>query len=276
LEIPLKNAAADRKRSCLWLCVAMSLYAAAFLTYAETWASTSDEAYHLLAAQLINTGKLPYVDFCFPQTPLNAYWNAGWMRILGQSWHVAHFFAALFTIGAVALTADFVFRRFPVPGWRFAAALTAGLATGLNALVFEFGPLAQAYGICLFTLVSAFRISIRAVDRRGPLLPALVGLFAGVAAGSSLLAAAAAPVLAIWMLFYNCAGSRWTKLIAFGIGTMVPFAPVFWLFSLGPKQTWFNLIEYHAFYRNLPAFAELSPERQTSRTSRIFSMAICC
>jgi hypothetical protein len=53
------------------------------------------------------------------------------------------------------------------------------------------------------------------------------------------------------MLFYNRAGSRWTKLIAFGIGTAVPFAPVFWLFSLGPKQVWFNLIQYHAFFRKL-------------------------
>jgi hypothetical protein len=104
---------------------------------------------------------------------------------------------------------------------------------------------------CLFALVSAFRISIGAVDRRGPLLPALAGLFAGVAAGSSLLSAAATPVLLVWMLFYNRAGSRWTKLIAFGIGTAVPFAPVFWLFSLGPKQTWFNLIQYHAFFRKL-------------------------
>jgi hypothetical protein len=251
LEILDVNAEADRRGSYLGLYSALVLYAVAFLTYSQTWAYSYDESYHLLAAQLISTGKRPYLDFCFPQSPLNAYWNAGWMRILGQSWRVAHFFAALFTIGAVVLTADFVFRRFPATGWRFAAAITAGVATGLNALVFEYGPLAQAYGICLFTLAAAFRISIFAVDRRGPLLPALAGLFGGVAAGSSLLSAAAAPVLLVWMLFYNRAGSRWTKLIGFGIGTAVPFAPVFWLFSLGPKQTWFNLIHYQATFRKL-------------------------
>jgi hypothetical protein len=235
----------------LWLGGVLSLYAAAFLIYSETWAFTWDESYHLLAAQLMDAGRKPYLDFCFPQSPLNAYWNAGLMRVFGQNWRVPHAFAALFTIGAVLLTADFVFRRFPVRSWRLAAAITAGLATGLNVMVFEYGPLAQAYGICLIALAAAFRITVRAVDRSSPLLPAAAGFFAGAAASSSLLSAAAAPVLLVWMLFYNRAGRRWTKLIAFGIGTAVPFAPVFRLFWLGPRQTWFNVVQYHAFFRKL-------------------------
>src|SRR5438445_5647294 len=82
----------------------LPLYAAAFLIYSETWAFAWDEGYHLLAAQLILAGKKPYIDFCFPQSPLNAYWNAWWMSVLGQSWRVAHAVAALLTIGAVLLT----------------------------------------------------------------------------------------------------------------------------------------------------------------------------
>jgi hypothetical protein len=89
------------------------------------------------------------------------------------------------------------------------------------------------------------------VDRNGALLPALAGFFAGVAAGSSLLSAAAAPVFLVWMLFYNRAGRRWTKLVGYGIGVAVPFAPVLWLFWLGPRQTWFNVVQYHAFFRQL-------------------------
>ena len=247
----VENAETGRRGPYLWLCGVLSLYAAVFLVYAETWAFTWDESYHLLASQLIGAGRRPYIDFCFPQSPLNAYWNAAWMRVLGQSWHVPHALAALFTIGAVLLTADFVFVRFPVRSWRLAAAITAGLTTGLNAVVFEFGPLAQAYGICLVALAAAFRITVRAVDRSSPLLPAAAGFFAGVAAGSSLLSAAAAPVLLGWMLFYNRAGRRWRKLVAFGIGTTVPFAPVFLLFWLGPRQTWFNVVQYHAFFRQL-------------------------
>jgi hypothetical protein len=234
-----------------WLIGLVALYAAAFLVYAEKWAFTLDESFHLLAAQLMGAGKRPYLDFCFPQTPLNAYWNAGWMRLLGDNWRVPHAFAALFTIGAVVLTARFVFLRFPTPSWRAAAALSAALLTGLNAMVFIYGPLAQAYGICLFTLVAAFQAAVRAVDRNGPLWPAAVGFFAGTAAASSLLSAAAAPVLLAWMMFYSRAGSRWTKLAAFSVGTAIPFAPVIWLSWQGPRQAWFNLVQYHLTFREL-------------------------
>ena len=229
----------------------LSAYAAAFLAYAVTWALTWDESYNLLAAQLMAAGKRPYLDFCFPQTPLNAYWNAGWMRLSGTSWRVPHFFAAAFTIGAVVLTADYVLRYFPVPNWRLGAAITAALATGLNVAVFEFAPLAQAYGICLLGLAAAFRFIVRAVDTTGASCAAAAGLAVGVAAGSSLLTAAAVPVFMLWMWLHNRAGNRLRKLAAFAIGLAIPFAPVYWLFWLGPRQTWFNLVEYHLFFRKL-------------------------
>ena len=59
-----------------WLYGTCALLAAALMLYAQTWAFTDDEGFHLLAAQLIKGGMRPYLDFCFPQTPLNAYWNA--------------------------------------------------------------------------------------------------------------------------------------------------------------------------------------------------------
>jgi hypothetical protein len=239
-----------RGSSYRWLYGVLALYAAVFLVYAETRAFTPDEGYHLLAAQLIGAGRTPYIDFCFPQTPLNAYWNAGWMRILGENWRVPHLLAALFTIGAVLLTADYVSRRFPVGGWRVAGATAAALAIGLNGPVWVYGPL-QAYGICLFGLAAGFRLAVRAVDRDGWLPSAAAGFCAGVAAASSLLSAAAAPVLLCWMLYYNRAGSRWKTFATFALGILLPFAPVFWLFARGPRQTWFNLFRYHAFFRRL-------------------------
>ena len=246
-----ENAVAPGKGSYLGLYGVLAVYAAAFLFYAETKAFHWDEGYHLVAAQAILSGKKPYLDFCFPQSPLNAYWNALWMGLLGQNWRLAHLIAALLTIGAVVLMADFIARRFPVPSWRIAGAITAGLALGLNALVFSYGSVAQPYGMCLFTLAVAFRLTIRAVDRSGALLAAAAGLFAGAAAGSSLLSAAAAPVLLVWTLVYNRAGRRWAKSIAFTVGAAIPFAPVFWLFCQGPRATWFNVIQYHLLYRTL-------------------------
>jgi hypothetical protein len=247
----IESSLPHRRGPYLWVCAALSVYSLLFLIYAETRAFTWDESYHLVAAQLLVAGKGPYIDFCFPQTPWNAYWTAAWMRVLGLNWHVPHTFQALFTIGAVLLTADYVFFRFPVPRWRLAAALTAGLATGLNAMVFIYGPVAQTYGICLLALVAAFRISLGAIDGKGPVLAALTGLFAGIAASSSLLTAAAIPVFMGFFFFSNRAGSRSKKLAASALGAALPFAPVLWLFWLGPRQTWFNIFEYHAFYRKL-------------------------
>src|SRR5580692_4108665 len=139
------------------LCGVVAILAAGLLAYAVNFAFSWDEGFHLLTAQLIEAGKRPYVDFVFSQTPLNAYWNAAWMRIFGDSWRVAHAVAALGTAGAILLAADFVLVRFPVPSWRFAAALTTALILGLNELVIYWGTLGQAYGFCLLLIVVAFR-----------------------------------------------------------------------------------------------------------------------
>jgi hypothetical protein len=98
---------------------------------------------------------------------------------------------------------------------------------------------------------AAFRITARAVDRPGIWLPALAGLLAGMAAGSSLLTAAAAPVLLSWMMVCNRAGARWAKFCAFGFGGLLPFTPVFYMFVVAPKQTIFNVVQYHAMFRKL-------------------------
>src|ERR1039458_9788324 len=86
-----------------WMYGTWALLATLLMPYAQTWAFTDDEGFHLLAAQLIKGGMRPYLDFCFPQTPLNAYWNAFWMRGFGESWRTAHALASLETSAAIVL-----------------------------------------------------------------------------------------------------------------------------------------------------------------------------
>src|ERR1700730_2278960 len=74
---------AESRRSLFFLYAAIAIVFAVLLAYAETRAFSFDEGFHLMAARLIKEGKRPYLDFCFPQTPLNAYLNAGWMSIFG-------------------------------------------------------------------------------------------------------------------------------------------------------------------------------------------------
>ncbi len=210
-----------------------------------------DEGFHLLTAQLIDRGKLPYIDFCFPQTPLNAYWNALWLLLFGQTWRITHVLAALAVAGAVFLIADYIFRYFPVPRWRLPLAIVVAAFVGLNGAIVEFGTVAQAYGIGVFLTVAAFRVAILAVGRGGWVLAFATGLLAGAAAACSLLTAPVLPVLLVWLLRYNRNGSRWTKFASFIIGSIIPFAPVVWLFTKGPRQVFFNILQYQAIFRRV-------------------------
>src|SRR5450432_2864420 len=242
---------ADRRHSSFLRWGVGALIVGGLLAYSQTHAFGWDEGYHLLAAQLIKAGKRPYLDFCFPQPPLSAYWNAAWMNIFDESWRTVHALAALCTSAAILLAAGFVFARFPVPGWRLAGAIAAAVMIGGNKMVFRFGAAGQPYGLCLVLIVAAFRCSVLAVDRSGSLLSGSAGLLAGAAAASSLLTAPVAPVLLVWILIYNRAGSRWTKFVWFAGGTLISWVPVLWLFTQGPRQVFFNVIEYMLLYRRV-------------------------
>jgi 4-amino-4-deoxy-L-arabinose transferase-like glycosyltransferase len=233
-----------------WIVLGLAALAAAGLqTYAQLRAFAWDEGWHLVAAQSINRGRRPYLDFCFPQTPLNAYWNAGWLRVFGDTWHTPHAVAAVMTALAVLLTGRYLLRRFPVAGWRVATAVAAMCCFSLNIVVVEYGALAQAYALCLFLIVTAFLYTVAAVDREAPWSAGAAGLLAGAACNCSLLTAPVAPVLLIWMLFSNRAGNRWAKLGAFAVGGAVACVPLAWLFAQGPQQTIFNVLHYNLLYR---------------------------
>lgn len=240
-----------RSRTYLWVCAAVSLAAAGLLVYSQTAAFASDEGFHLLAAQLIAAGKRPYLDFFFPQTPLNAYWNAAWFRLLGDTWRTSHVVAAIMSAAAILLTADYLFIRFPVPRWQQAAALASIAVFGLNIVVVQFGTLGQAYGLCLFLIVAAYRLTIFGAGRQHWAAAATAGLLAGAAAGSSLLTAPVAPVLLAWTLYENRAGSRWAKAAAFVSGAATASLPLLGLFLKSPGQVRFNVFDFHFFYRQV-------------------------
>jgi len=214
--------------------------------YSQTFSFTWDEGFHLLAAQLILDGKKPYIDFFFAQTPLYAYWNAFWMRIFGQSWHVAHAASSIMTTLAALPIADFTFARLKSP-WRLVGGVTAASLFLLNTEVLDFGTVGQAYGLCLFLGVAAFFCALRSVDRESIPSAAGAGFLAGTAACSSLLTAALAPILLAWILIYG--RRRAKKLLAFLAAGAVPFIPLFWFLVKAPVQTWFDVVRYHVYYR---------------------------
>jgi 4-amino-4-deoxy-L-arabinose transferase-like glycosyltransferase len=228
-----------------------TLWAVGLLVYSQTLAFHWDEGFHILAADLINTGKRPYLDFFFAQTPLNAYWNAAWMRMFGANWRVVHMIAALATIGSVLLIVQYVFALFHDRRWRMAAAWAALALFGLHPLVWDYGTIAQAYPLCLLLVVAAFRTANAAVARTRFMMSALAGFLAGAGAASSLLTAPAAAVILIWIWLYNRVGNRWVKAAAFVAGAVASCIPVLVLFAKEPYQVIFDILKYHSIYRRV-------------------------
>lgn len=239
----------QQSRYLLWALTAM--LASALLVFSQTMAFVWDEGFHLLAAQLIRDGKTPYLDFCFPQPPLNAYLNAALFYLFGTNWRITHVIAALFVAGTTYLTAEFVLLRFPIRPWRSACVLLAALFVGLNEVVVQFGPIAQAYASAMFFAVLAFRMAVAGASRESWLFAFGTGLSAGTAAACTLLAAPVTPVLFGWTLFNRQWQDRSRQAAAFIAGCSIPFTPVLWLFIKSPRQTFFNVVQYQALFRRV-------------------------
>jgi len=227
------------------------LLTAGLAVYAQTVAFAWDEGFHLLAAQLIKAGKTPYVDFFFPQAPLNAYWNALWMRLFGDTWRTAHAVAGVMGAGGVLLAAHAVYRRFPIPGWRVAGSLAVVAVAGLNHQFVDYSTIGQGYALCLFLLVAAYRCTLWSAEQRGWMAAAAAGFCAMAAAGATLLAVAAVPILLVWLLIYSRDGARWTKAAGYLVGAAAPVLPFVPMALRAPRVLRFDIFEYHLLYRRV-------------------------
>jgi len=253
METPLEAASEERSRglSRRALVAALAVMAAGMVIYSQTMAFHWDEGFHILTAYLIRLGNRPYLDFFFPQTPLNAYWNAAWLGISGSSWRAVHAVAALATVASVVLIAQYLYTLLPDRRWQAAAALAALALFGLHSLVWEYGAISQAYPLCLLLVVAGFRAAVEAAGRPKLGMSAVTGALAGAAACSTLLTAAACPVLLAWIWLNNRAGNRWLKAAAFVAGAVVPCLPVLFLFAQGPHNVVFDIFKYHSIYRRV-------------------------
>jgi hypothetical protein len=238
------------RRDWIWLGAVLAALATGYLVYALSWAFVWDEGFHLVAAQLIAWGKTPYIDFAFPQTLLNAYFNAIVLRVVAQSWRAVHFFDALFVIATISLAATYVMRRFPEPRWRLTCAILTSCFIGLNTIVIPFGPVAQAYGSGMLLTFSAYLVAVRSAKAPSGWKAFAAGLLAGAAAGATLLAAAAAPVLFFWFLLIS-GPKRARNATVFALGVVLAFTPEIVLFIRAPQQTWFNVVAYQAMFRRV-------------------------
>ena len=241
------------QRSALpWFLVASAALCAGLIFYSQTYAFAWDEGFHLLAAQLIKNGHRPYLDFAFAQTPLNAYFNAICLRILGDGWRQIQLVDALLTTAAIMLAAGFLRPRFH--GWGTPTLIAVLYFAGANLETVKNGTIGQAYALGLLLIVASFRLAVACLEqgpleRDRPLAAALSGLLAGAAAGSTLLTAPVAPVLLLWIFLLSPSGKKLSRAALFLTGAGVSWIPLIALFAQSPARVIFDVFRYHIFFR---------------------------
>jgi len=231
----------------MWLTVA--ILTVALLAYSQSVAYFGNEPFHLLAAQLINSGETPYLDFFYQHPPFFAYLIAVWMRLFGENWRSVHILSALLTSGSILVAASYLNSRLRESRLLPHVGAVAAPLLGLNFYVVAFGTVALPYGLCLFLIVVAFRLVVITPERRN--LPRLfvAGLAAGAAAASLLLTVPVLLVLAVWLAWNSRASERIKRCLSFLIGAAIPFLPLFLLAIQAPREIYFDLVEYHLFHR---------------------------
>jgi hypothetical protein len=230
---------------------------AGLVLYSQTLAWHGDEGFHLLAAQLVAAGKRPYLDFFYQHVPLHIMVTAGWFRLFGDTWRSAHALAALFTGATLLLIAQFVYARTWNPVWKVAAACAAAILVGVHAEVIRTATVALGLGQCLFLSSAAFHASLQTVRRNSDRWTYVAGVCAGGAAASSLLVVAVPAILLLWIVRQVPCGTRARRGVWFLAGLVLPFLPLAWLAVQGPRQTWFDVVAYHLFYRQTAAGSRL-------------------
>ena len=192
-----------------------------------------DEGFYLYAAREVAEGRIPYLDFFYPQMPLLPYLFAAWGAVFGLAWHSLRIFAALACTGLGLLLYLAAERR----AGRLAGCVVAMLFAG-SVFVFPWFAAAQTYAFASLLLFGAWYL---AADRRKFFL---CGVLFGLAVAVRLPLAVGlfALLLEAW---YEPHERRLHSVIALLCGAMLPAAPVLLLAAQDPWAFYFNNVGYH-------------------------------
>ena len=208
-----------------------------------------DEGLHIVAAQLVQSGRLPFVEFFYWHQPLYLYVAAGWMSLVADGWRGLHALSALLTAGTALLIGGFVPHTAERAVWRRSTSPLAVVFFAGNVLVLKWGTIGHNYALCMLLSVAAFRLTTAAASRDSTVHAFGAGLCAGGATATSLLVAPLAPILAVWLFVQRRTSNRFRRLAAFVSGAPVAFMPLVVLVAQAPDRTMFGILTHHLFYR---------------------------
>jgi len=208
-----------------------------------------DEGFYLMAAKLVMSGNLPYLDFFYPQMPLFPYLYGVWGQLLGFSWTAARVFASLLSVGCIVLLFLTLKGRVPYP-----VAFGAAVIFACSELVIGWYPTAQTYSATTFFCLLAYFLFSSNRFTPGFRKVFLVGVLLGLCANLRLFYLVVIPVFGLYLLFRDGSIRERTALIgALALGSTLMAAPSISLAAFDWAAYWFNNLGYHAIRTEMTA-----------------------
>lgn len=140
-----------RMKRYLLISIAFIVVAIPLVLFSQSRLIAPDEGFYLLAAKLVMDGRIPYVDFFYPQGPLHPYIYGAWGFLTQASWSSARFFSAL--LGALSVTVLCPYIRREVSLW---AASAFVLMCATSELILPWFTLTKPYAATALALSLAF------------------------------------------------------------------------------------------------------------------------
>lgn len=201
-----------------------------------------DEGYYAAAARLVAMGRLPYLDFFYPQTPLLPFILAPFTWLCGASlWllRAAPVVAVALAAWCLALYGRASRRRLGIP------ALTPVLMLALDPHFLSWNVTLKTYGAANLGVLATLVALDRGVRGRGSRWLAVGGALAALTVGVRLLYAGWAAVLVGGVVILLWREREVRQVGALVAGALAGAAPTVFFLARDPDRFLFNTLRYH-------------------------------
>ncbi len=226
-----------------------------FLLLSRSRIIAGDEGFYVMAARLTAEGRLPYLDFFYPQMPLMPFMYGGWLSLLGTGWLEVRSLSAIFA----ALTGLLLFWRVSLLIGRSYGLFSVLLFVTSELVISEYA-IAKTYSATVFFVFAAYFLLCRQ-PRLAATGALAVGALVGLGINVRLTTLGLLPVFALPVIFGRQPFSDKMRLTAvFGLGVIAALALALFLFYYDYQAFWFNNLGYH-FERTSLSASELWSKR---------------
>ena len=221
--------------------ILISVFIIAFSIYiADSRLVARDEGFYLLAAKEVMSGKLPYLDFFYPQTPLFPYIFGFCLDIMGFTWDSARLLSALISSAIGILSFTYIRRNYCL-----ICSLAVAIIITFSGMNIAWFLTAKNYGLSALILVFLYLILKEKNLNKSNLLICgiLVGLLFNIR--SYLVIIGFIPTA---IIFFKLKDPK--KFIYLALGAIVTLIPHIFLLLADPETYSFNNIGYHLIRSN--------------------------